>query len=166
MSLAVTLLFLGCSRSDSPERLQQRAKALGVYVYADGDLHAVSSYMIEEVAAKFLFVSPTAIPKFRNVHYFVVNFPKAVIEDSNVLWVTDLRALRVQGSESSYIFASYNSKYFDVKGITIEPLPGGLYKIVPTGLQNGQPGWLCLLLRMPPGSPNRMYLVEVSPSGQ
>jgi hypothetical protein len=161
--VSILLVLSGCGRTDSPERLAEQAKALGVYVLAPDALREVGVFGVEDhdiFAETMTFKFTEAVPKVKDARYFVVNMPNANITDSKVFWLTDFK-------NSKWHYSNPNDEQ-DPKPMksSTEPLTNGLYKVSPADVPAGQPGFLCLLLKMPMGTPDRMYAIEISPSAR
>lgn len=157
VSIGFAIVF-GCGKTDSPQNLAEQAKTLGVYVSASDALHQVGVFGVEDhdvLSETMTFKFSEAIPKVKDTRYFVVNMPNANITDSKVFFLPDLKT-----SKWHYFNPTDDRDPKPIKSST-EPLTTGLYKVALAEGATGQHGFLCLWLKMPPGTPDRMYAVEI-----
>jgi len=158
LSIGFAIAF-GCGKTDSPQHLAEQAKALGVYIPATDSLLEIAGFGVEDhnvLTETMTFKFNAAILKLKNVpQYFVVNMPNANITESKLFWLGDLKT-----SKWHYFNPTDDRDPKPIKSST-EPLTTGLYKVAPAEGATGQHGFLCLWLKMPPGTPDRMYAVEI-----
>jgi len=166
MLLRLALAFLAafalcsCTRS-SPQDIAERAKNLGVYTQTSDDLSELPTFGVEEheslgqtVSFKFTGNIPTGNPSA-----FIVNMPGAIIAESKIFLLADPSA----ATWPMYFEDPSNPAPIPA---AIEPLTPSIYKITPRELPESPAGFLCLLLKMPMGSPDRMYAVRLPHQGE
>lgn len=152
------MLATACS-TESPENLAQQAKNIGVYARMDNSLRELAAFGAEDhnimtETMNFKFTEP--IPKSQSVSYFVVNVPNSNISDSKLFWLPDVMAARW------HYFNPNDPRDPKPVKATIEPLSATIYKVsvAEPNAATGK-GFLCLWLKMPMGTPDRLYAVQV-----
>jgi hypothetical protein len=155
VALAVAL-FAGCS-SQSPESLAQQAKNLGVYARADNSFRVLTVFGVENDDSgwtRFMFTE--SIPKAQAVSYFVVNVPDAKISDSQLFLLPNALAAKWVLERPT---DPRNPKPLKA---TIEPLSATVYKVsLAEPSAKTSKGFLCLWLKMPMGTADRLYAIQV-----
>jgi hypothetical protein len=151
LALGVVILLLSsCHSEPSSAELANQVKNLGVYASTGTELIEVSAYGEEQLAG---FWFKDAAPKVPSVAYFLVNMPNADIGDSKIFWMYDLQTAAKWSDEEMATRSGPKLVKTNIEGIG-----HGLYKITPTEKQSA--GFICLLLKMPPGVPDRLYAVQ------
>lgn len=153
------MALAGCGSPDSPQRLAEQAKTLGVYVGGSGELREIPSFGSEQqdvLSETEAYVFEGGLPSFAELPRFVVvNMPKADISESRLYWLDDIKKARWH-----YYHANDPRDPKPLQTHT-EPLVQGLYKVTPTEGVPATHGYLAMLVKMPLGTPDRLYAVEV-----
>jgi hypothetical protein len=159
LTLTILLLFAACTDNQSPDRLAQQVKKLGVYAFTGTQLSEVSVYGIEEentLAETMSFKFTEPIPKAQSFAYFVVNMPNANISDSKVFWLPDAKEAKWHYFNPTDEHDPKSSK------ASIEQLSNGIYKVALLEPLRQETSFVGLWLKMPMGTPDRLYVLEVS----
>ena len=151
------LLLTGCGHG-SDALIAQQATRSGVYAFTATGLLEITQYGAATVdpfsqEIQFKFDHPTGQIGVTAPVTFVTNLPDAVIADSKVFLLPALDAGRwhkyfVDGGDSKPLSSSSDQ------------VSGSIYKVVPD-LPNSASGFLCLWVKMPKGTDDRLYAVHL-----
>ena len=131
-----------CAPSESIDAAQLRK--VGVFAETSTGLTELTAYALEAPGGNFNPANVTDIPRLNGATTFVVNMPDAQITQSTVYWA-----------------ASQNSLPEGPLKADIETIQGTVYRITSPALRSRSSGMASLRIKMPAGTPDRMYLLKL-----
>jgi hypothetical protein len=155
---ALLVLESACNRN-SPQGLADQIKHLGVYVQTSSGILELTSYGVEEDHDSIMdgtsvaFRFPDADPPGGKAVAFLVNMPDAVITESRVYVLPNPRAARW--------YTGTNKKTPVPVTTNIEDVIGSIYKVTPGPIPPDATGFLCLFVKMPAGTQDRLYTIRL-----
>lgn len=136
------LLMLGCEKAPEPQKI-------GVFVSSDRGLLELTAYGEQNGMTSYSFHQLTGIPTVGKVNLFYVNMPDSKITESKVYWLTKLdRDFHEDGQQQL--------------NLSIETGKNNVYRITCADLGAKKGGYALLKVSMPLGTPDRMYLTQMS----
>lgn len=162
--IAILVPLAGCGGGgDSPSVISEKAKNLGVYAHNKNGVTELLTFGQERDQDLFYgglttsFAFSGAIPESSSPVGFIVNLPEARISESKLFLLPNPAAAQWRSVEHGVP----NPKPIQS---TIEPVSGAIYKVMPSSTLKLSSGFQCLWIKMPPGTPDRMYCVKFSVS--
>ncbi len=150
------LVSSGCGHG-SDEAIAKQVTHLGVYSLTTTGLLEITQYGVttfdpisQEINFKFdQPIAQAAVPLG-----FVTNIPNAVIAEAKVFLLPSIEAGRwhrhfVDAGDSKPIPSS------------AEAISGSIYKVTPSALPDPAAGFLCLWVKMPAGTEDRVYAIHL-----
>jgi DNA-binding beta-propeller fold protein YncE len=154
---ACIICLLSCSRGPDPQRI-------GVFAETDAGIVELVVYgsetqadsFTEGLSEGFSYPQGQTVPTATSVKRLYVNLPDARIEESKVYILSDLNARwHLQGHTAR-----------DPQPLTtqLSKTDRGVYELTSDQLHANGPGYVGLLIKMPLGAPDRLYVVQLSES--
>ena len=134
----------------------QQASRQGVYAQTAAGLVEIShygSFSVDGMSQAIEFKFNSSIPQVAGAKAFVTNIPEAVMSDAKVYLLN-----RMEEGQWHRGFTGPS----DTKPVSaaVDHVSGSIYVVTPD-LPSGAGGFLCLWVKMPEGSLDRMYAVQL-----
>jgi uncharacterized protein YceK len=154
----VFLMFLlsGCNHAAN-EAIAKQATHPGVYALTTSGLSEITQYgtaAVNPFTQEISFTFDHSVAQAVAPLGFVTNLPNAVAAESKVFLLPSLEA----GSWHKNFTAAGDTKPIPSSA---DAISGSIYKVTPDELPNGATGFLCLWLKMPAGTADRMYAIRL-----
>lgn len=158
---AITILLVlesACNRN-SPQSLAEQMKHLGVYAQTSSGVLELTSYGVEQTQDSIMdgmsvvFQFPDTGPQAGKAAAFFVNMPDAVITESEIYLLPNPIGARW--------YAPNDKRTPSPIKASIENVTGAIYKVTPGSMPPDAAGFLCLHVKMPNGTPDRLYAIKL-----
>lgn len=154
---AVLVLFLsGCSH-EADQAMARQATRPGVYAVTPSglvELPEYGTYALDAISQEIHFNFRHPATDVTAPLGFVTNLPGVPIADAKIFLLPS-----IDGGRWHKVFIDANdSKPIASSADVISP---SVYKVIPADIPKGAAGFLCLWVKMPPGTDDRMYAVHL-----
>jgi hypothetical protein len=149
------LLLSACGHGLNQAMLQQASRP-GVYVQTSSELVAVpnyGAYSLDPFSQQVTFRFDHSIPQVSGPIAFVANLPGAQMSEAKAYVIPSLSA----GLWHKGLMPPGDTKALES---SIDVVEGSIYKVT-IELPNPATGFLCLWVKMPSGTEDRMYAVQL-----
>jgi hypothetical protein len=153
---ALVLFLSGCSHA-ADQAIAQQVTRPGVFALTKTGLVEIQqygAYALDPFSQEITFKFDQSIPQIAAVMGFVTNIPNAAITESKVFLLPTMEA----GRWHKLLVAPDDSKPIESSA---DAISGAIYKVIPDSLPDPATGFLCLLVKMPAGSNDRLYAVHL-----
>ncbi len=158
--IAVFLLVAcnACNRNSS-QALAEQMKHLGVYAQTASGIMELTSFGVAQAQDSIMdgisvaFQFPGTDPQSGRPTAFFVNLPNAVITESEVFVLADPNGARWYAGEDRRNPTAIRAN--------IENVTASIYKVTPESIPVNAAGFLCLFVKMPSGSADRLYALKL-----
>jgi hypothetical protein len=158
IAVAVLGILANSCSQNSPQAIADKTKNLGAYAETSNGIVELPVYGVEDhnimtETMDFKFSGP--IPTLTGVTSFVVNIPDTRISEAKLYLLPDPRKAQW------HYFNPQNPSDPRPIAANIQPVAGVIYRVIPADTQTPASGFLCLRLKMPEGTADRLYAVHV-----
>lgn len=152
---ALILLLSGCSHA-ADQAIAQQVTRQGVYALTNSglvELPEYGAYALDGFSQEITFKFDHSITQVAAPLGFVTNVPNAVMDQSKVFLLPGMEA----GHWHKGLVAPDDSKPIESSA---DAISGSIYKVIPS-LPDPATGFLCLLVKMPKGTDDRLYAIHI-----